>query len=325
MKAIVHEKYGSPDVLELREVEKPVPKEDEVLVRVCASSVNPAEWYAMTGLVIARMGAGWLKPKNTRLGADFAGVVEATGSGVTDFKVGDEVFGGRSGAFAEYVCVRKAIARKPANVTFEQAAAVPTAAITALQGLRDYGKVQPGQHVLINGASGGVGTFTVQIAKAFGAEVTAVCSTRNVDMVRSLGADRVIDYTQEDFTQSGQRYDLVMDIAGSRSWSAYKQILKPEATFVIVGAPKGNRVLGPLAHIIKLRLAALRASQKLVFFIAQFNREDMIVLQELMESGKMKPVIDRTHPLGETAEALRYLGTGHARAKVVITMNQDER
>jgi NADPH:quinone reductase-like Zn-dependent oxidoreductase len=320
MKAIVYQKYGSPDVLELQELEKPVPKEDEVLVRVCASSVNPAEWYAMTGLLIARIGSGLLKPKEIRLGADFAGIVAAVGSGVTDIKPGDEVFGGRSGAFAEYVTVRKAIAHKPANVTFEEAAAVPTAAITALQGLRDYGQVKPGQHVLINGASGGVGTFTVQIAKALGAEVTAVCSTRNVEMVRSLGADHVIDYTQADFSQSGQRYDLVLDIAGSRPWSAYKRILKPAGTFVIVGAPKGNPVLGPLAHVIKIRLAALRASQKIVFFIAKFNREDMVVLKELLESGKVRPIIDRTYPLSETAEAMRYLGAGHARAKIVITM-----
>jgi NADPH:quinone reductase-like Zn-dependent oxidoreductase len=320
MKAIVYHKYGSPDVLELRDVEKPVPKEDEVLVRVCASSVNPAEWYAMTGLLIARIGGGLLKPKETRLGVDFAGVVEAVGSGVTQFKPGDEVFGGRSGAFAEYVCVRKAIAHKPANVTFEEAAAVGTAAITALQGLRDYGQVKPGQHVLINGASGGVGTFAVQIAKAFGAELTAVCSTRNVEMVHSLGADHVVDYTHEDFTRSGQHYDLFFDIAGGRSWSECKRVLKPEATFVIVGAPKGNRVLGPLGHVIKIRLGALRASQKVLFFIAKFNREDMVVLKELLESGKVRPVIDRTYPFSETAEALRYLGTGHARAKVVITM-----
>jgi NADPH:quinone reductase-like Zn-dependent oxidoreductase len=318
MKAIVYHNYGSPDVLELREVEKPAAKEDEVLVRVHASSVNPAEWYAMTGLFIARPQMGLFKPKSTKLGADFAGVVEAVGSGVTEFKAGDEVFGGRSGAFAEYVCVRKAVAAKPANVTFEQAAAVPTAAITALQALRDYGQLQPGQHVLINGASGGVGTFVVQMAKAFGAEVTAVCSTRNVEMARSLGADYVIDYTQEDFTRSRQRYDLLLDIAGSRSWSEYKRVLKPEAIFVIVGAPKGNRVLGPLSHIIKIRLAALRASQKVIFFVAQFNKEDMMILQELLAAGKITPVIDRQYKLSEVREAMRYLGTGHAKGKVVI-------
>ncbi len=238
MKAIVHYRYGSPDVLELVDVDKPVPAGDEVLVRVRASSVNPAEWYEMTGLLVARPQAGLRKPKEPRLGTDFAGVVEAVGSSVEDFKPGDEVFGARTGAFAEYVSVRNAIAPKPANVSFEQAAGVPIAGLTALQGLRDHGQVQSGQKVLINGASGGVGTFAVQIAKAFGAEVTGVCSTGKVDLVRSLGADHVVDYAQEDFTQSGERYDLFLDIAGSRSWSECKRVLKPDSTFVLIGAKR---------------------------------------------------------------------------------------
>jgi NADPH:quinone reductase-like Zn-dependent oxidoreductase len=321
MKAIVHHRYGTPDVLKLVDVDKPVPADDEVLVRVRASSVNPAEWYGMTGLLVARTQAGLLKPKEPRLGTDFAGVVEAVGSGVEDFKPGDEVFGGRTGAFAEYVSVRNAIAPKPANVSFEQAAAVPIAGLTALQGLRDHGQVQPGQKVLVNGASGGVGTFAVQIAKALGAEVTGVCCTRNVDLVRSLGADHVVDYEQEDFTRNGERYDLFLDVAGSRSWSECKRVLKPDSTFVLVGAQRGgNRLLGPLGHVIKVRLASLRASQKVAFFIAKLTREDLLVMRELVEAGKVTPVVERTYPLSETAEALRYLGEGHAQAKNVITV-----
>jgi NADPH:quinone reductase-like Zn-dependent oxidoreductase len=322
MKAIVYPKYGTADVLEFQEVERPTPREGEVLVKVRASSVNPVDWYAMTGLFLARIGNGLASPKDTRLGTDFAGVVEAVGSSVTGFKPGDEVFGGRSGAFAEYVCVQaeRGIALKPSNLTFEQAAAVPVAGITALQGLRDYGQIQPGQKVLINGASGGVGTFAVQIAKAFGAEVTGVCSTRNVDLIRSLGADHVIDYTRQDFTRSNQCYDLFLDIAGSRSWSEGRRVLNPKANFVIVGGPKGNRWIGPLTHVIKVRLASLRANQKVTFFVANFNQKDFETLRELMETGKVSPVVERTYPWSETAEAMRYLGTGHARAKIVVTM-----
>ena len=264
---------------------------------------------------------GLLKPKSNRLGVDFAGTVEAVGRDVTEFRPGDEVFG-RSGAFAEYVCVRAdgALALKPANLTFEQAAAVPVAALTALQGLRDKGQIKPGQQVLINGASGGVGTFAVQIAKALGAEVTGVCSTRNVDLARSLGADHVIDYTHEDFTRSDRRYDLMLDIAGSRSWSECRRVLNPQATLVIVGAPKGNPLLGPLSHIGKMRLAAVRSSRKVVFFVAKFNQADMVVLRELLEAGKVTPVIDRRYELSEIADALRYLGEGHARGKIVLTV-----
>lgn len=320
MRAAVFKSYGPPDVLTIDEIEKPVPDDDEVLVRVHASSVNPAEWYRLTGLFLARLGNGLFKPKDTRLGADYAGVVEAVGKNVKDFKPGDEVFGGKSGAFAEYVCVHENIAPKPASVSFEQAGGVAIAALTALQGLRDYGKIQAGQKVLINGASGGVGTFAVQIAKAFGAEVTAVCSTGNVQCAKSLGADHVVDYTQEDFTRSGQRYDLLFDVAGSRSWREYKRVLKPDSNFVIVGAPKGNRVIGPLAHIIKLRLASFRASQKVVFFVANFNRQDFMVLKGMMQSGQVKTVVDRVYPLSEISEAMRYLGTGHARGKIIVSM-----
>jgi len=238
------------------------------------------------------------------------------------FRPGDEVFGGRNGAFAEYVCVRedRAVVLKPAKLTFEQAAAVPVAALTALQSLRDKGQLQPGHKVLINGASGGVGPFAVQIAKALGAKVTGVCSTRNVDVVRSIGADHVIDYTREDFTLSDQRYDLMLDIAGSRSWSECRRILNRQATLVIVGAPKGNRLIGPLSHVVKVRLAGLRSSQKVVFFIAKFNKPDMAVLRELLEAGKVTPVIDRRYELSEIADALRYMREGHAQGKIAIAV-----
>jgi NADPH:quinone reductase-like Zn-dependent oxidoreductase len=322
VKAAVYHRFGSPDVLELQDVDQPALTDDGVLVRVHASSVNPAEWYAVTGRpYVARPAMGLLRPKDAVLGADFAGTVEAVGSAVTDLRPGDAVFGGSSsGAFAEYVCVRKAVVPKPANLTFEQAAVVPTAAVTALQGLRDKGRIRPGQKVLVNGASGGVGTFAVQLAKAFGAEVTGVCSTSKVDLVRSLGADHVIDYTREDFTRSGQRYDLLLDVAGSRSWPECRRVLNHKATLVLVGGPKTNRWLGPLGHIASVRLASLRASQKVVFFVAKFNREDFVVLRELLEAGKVTPVIDRQHALSELPEALRYLGEGHARGKVVITV-----
>ena len=323
MRAAVRDRYGSPDVVELQEIDKPVPTEDEVLVRVRAASLNLADWYEVTGRpYVGRTQMGLFKPKTNRLGVDYAGTVEAVGENVTEFQPGDEVFGGRNGAYAEYVCARedRAIVRKPANVTFEEAAAVPIAAITALQGLRDKGQLEPGQKVLINGASGGVGTFAVQIAKALGAEVTAVCSTGNVDIARSIGADHVIDYNKEDFTRGDRRYDLMLDIAGSRSWSACKRVLDPQATFVMAGGPKTNRLLGPLGHLVKLRLAAVGSGRKVIFFIAKFNKADMLVLQELLESGKVTPVIDRRYELSEIADALRYLGEGHARGKIVITV-----
>jgi NADPH:quinone reductase-like Zn-dependent oxidoreductase len=323
MKAVVHEKYGPPEVLELRAVEKTELADDGVVVRVRAASVNRLDWYAVTGTPwIARPMTGLRRPKTRLIGVDFAGTVEAVGKDVTDLQPGDDVFGGRSGdsgSFAEYVCAQKGIAQKPANLTFEEAAAVPVAALTALQGLCDHGQLQPGQKVLVNGASGGVGTFAVQIAKALGAEVTAVCSTRNVEQARSLGADHVIDYTCDDFTRSGGRYDMILDIAGSKSWSQCTRVLNPHATLVIVGGPKG-RLLGPLGHIAKVRLAALRGSQKAVFFIAKWNRPDMDVLRELLESGNVKPVVERRYELGEVAKALRYMGEGHAQGKILINV-----
>jgi NADPH:quinone reductase-like Zn-dependent oxidoreductase len=321
MKAIVRDTYGSPDVLELQEIEKPDLTDDGVLVRVHAASVNRGDWYTLKGMFVARPAVGLRKPKSRLIGADFAGVVEAVGPDVTEFRPGDEVFGGRTGAFAEYVCARaRSVALKPAHLTFEEAAAVPVAALTALQGLRDRGHIQPGQKVLINGASGGVGTFAVQIAKALGAEVTAVCSTRNVDLVRSIGADRVVDYTREDFTRSDERYDLMFDNAGSKSWSECKRVLNPQATVVLVGGQMGNRVLGPLGHVIKMRVAAAFGKRKAVFFVAQFNSADMEVLRELLEAKKVTPVVDRRYEFSEVADAFRYMGEGHARGKVVVTV-----
>jgi NADPH:quinone reductase-like Zn-dependent oxidoreductase len=322
MRAMVYDRYGSPDVLELREVDKPELTDDGVLVRVQAASVNPVDWHMLTGApYLVRMEAGLRKPKREGLGVDFAGTVEAVGGSVTEFQPGDEVFGARNGAFAEYVCVRKAVAHKPANVTFEQAAAVPVAAISALQGLRDKGRIQAGQSVLINGASGGVGTFGIQIAKSFGAEVTAVCSTRNVEIARSIGADHVVDYTQEDFTRSKRRYDLMLDIAGNRSWSDCRRVLGEQAILVVVGGPKTNRWIGPLGQVLRLRLASLAGSRKVAApFLAKTNKEDMAVLQNLLADGKVTPVIDRRYELSEVPEALSYLGEGHAQGKIVINM-----
>ena len=319
MKTVVYHSYGAPDVLKIEEVEKPIPGDNEILVKVYASSVNIAQWYVMTGLFVARIGNGLLRPKDIRLGADFAGVVEAVGKNITDFKPGDEVFGGSDGAYAEYVTVDKELALKPANITFEEAAAVPTAALTALQGLRDYGKIQPGQKVLINGASGGVGTFAVQVARAFGAEVTAVCSTKNIECAYSLGADHVIDYTKEDFTRSDGRYDLLFDVVGSRSWFVCRRVLKPDATVVIVGGPR-TPLIGPLSHVIGMRLASLGSGRKVVFFVAKFRPEDLLVLKDLLETGKVKPFVERTYPLTQIAEAMRYMGTGHVQGKLVLTM-----
>ena len=323
MRAVVTDRFGPPEALEIRELETPVPTDDELLVRVRAASVNPADWYGVTGTPWAgRPMMGLFKPKEARVGTDFAGTVEAVGKDVTRFRPGDDVFGGRTGAFAEYVCVReeRAVVPKPSNVTFEEAAAVPVAALTALQGLRDKGRLQVGQKVLINGASGGVGTYAVQIAKALGAEVTGVCSTRNVDVARSLGADHVVDYTKVDFTRTDARYDLLLDVAGSRSWSDCKRVLEPNAIDVVVGAAKGTRLLGPLSHVGKTRMAALRSTQKVVFFIAKFNKEDMVVLRDLLETGSITSVIDRRFELAEIADALRYLGEGHAQGKVVVTI-----
>jgi NADPH:quinone reductase-like Zn-dependent oxidoreductase len=320
----VHERYGPPEaVVELRDLEKPTPADDEVLVGVRATSVNIAEWYAVTGRPwLARATTGLRRPKDIRLGVDYAGTVEAVGKDVTQFNPGDDVFGGRSGAYAEHVVAKedRAIVRKPENVTFEQAAATGTAAITALQGLRDQGGLVPGQKVLIHGASGGVGTFAVQIAKALGATVTAVCSTPNVEIARSLGADRVVDYTQEDVTRSGERYDLALDIAGTRPFSQLRRVLEPDATVVVIGGPRANRLLGPLGHVVGSRLAALRASQKVAFFIAKFGKEDMETLRGFLEDGRMTSVVDSVYPLDEIADALRHMGGGHPRGKIVVTV-----
>ena len=323
MKAIVHYKYGSPNVLELQDIDKPVAADDEVLVRVHAASLNILDWYGISGLALGRIGGGFRQPKDPRVGVDFAGVVEGVGANVKLFKPGDEVYGGRGGSFAEYVTIREqgGIAPKPAGVIFEQAATIPVAGLTALQGLRDKGQIQPGQKVLINGASGGVGAFAVQIAKAFGADVTAVCHTRHVDAIRSLGADHVVDYARQDFTRSEQRYDLMLDIAGGRSWRECRRVLQPNATLVLIGGPKTNRLIGPLAHILKIRLAALRASQKVIFFIANVNRADLLFMNELMESGKVTPLIDRQYLLSELPAAMHHFAEGHPHGKIVITVS----
>ncbi len=321
MKAVVYRNYGSPDVLKCEEIEKPVPGDNEVLIRVRAASVNPLDWHLMRGTPYPlRIMAGLRKPKSARLGVDVAGQVEEVGGNVTEFRAGDEVFGSCHGAFAEYVCTREsALAMKPANMTFEQAASAPVAGFTALQALRDKGHVLPGQKVLINGAAGGVGTFAVQIARSIGAEVTGVCSTKNVEMVRSIGADRVIDYTREDFTRGGQRYDLILDCMGNHPLSACIRVMSPKGTFVVIGGPNG-RWIGPLAAFLKAPLMALFVSQKLTGVMAKGNKKDLVALRQLMEAGKVIPVIDRRYGLGEVPEAVGYLEQGHARGKVVITL-----
>jgi NADPH:quinone reductase-like Zn-dependent oxidoreductase len=323
MKAIVQDKYGSPDVLELQEIAKPVVKGDEALVRVRAASANPADWHFMRGLpYIMRPQSGLGKPKNRILGRDIAGQVEAVGQDVTRFRPGDEVFANvETGGFAEYTSVSEGLLElKPTSLSFEHAAAVPLAALTALQGLRDVGQVRPEQKVLIIGASGGVGTFAVQIAKSFGAHVTAVCSTRNVEMVSSLGADPVIDYTQEDFARSGQKYDLIFQLAGMRSPSDCRRALTPKGTLVPSSGESTGRWIGPVDRMIKAVVLSPFVSQKLATFVMKPNREDLQFLKTLIEAGKLKPVIDRTYPLREVPEAIRYLEEGHARGKVVITV-----
>jgi NADPH:quinone reductase-like Zn-dependent oxidoreductase len=320
MKAIVVERYGRPDVLELRNVERPGIEDDQVLVRVHASSVNPAEWYQVTGMVFARMGNGFRRPKGTAVGADFAGRVEAVGADVTTLRPGDEVFGTAAGAWAEYAAAREIrVAAKPSSVSFAEAAAVPIAATTALQALRDHGQLQTGQRVLVNGASGGVGTYAVQLAKSFGGDVTAVCSTANVDLARSLGADRVVDYTREDFTRSGERHDLLLDIAGSRSLGELGRVLTPQATVVLVGGRMTYRGLGPLPHLGATIAASKLRRQTVRFFVAKINTDDLAFLASLLEAGRLRSVIDRTYALDQVPEALAYLGEGHARGKVVVT------
>ena len=324
MKAIVRERYGSPDVLELKDVDRPVVDDDSVLVRVRAASINAYDWHMMRGLpFLVRMSEGLRKPKSSAMGVDLAGQVEAVGKNVTNFRPGDEVFGARTGSLAEYVRggPTSALVPKPAGLTFEQAAAVNMAGTTALQGLRDKGQLKPGQRVLINGAAGGVGTFAVQIAKAFGAHVTAVCSTRNVDMVRSIGADEVVDYTREDFTRLGQQYDLIFDVAASRSLRETRRVLAPNGILVMVGV-KGGRQMAPIVARLLTAVVWTRFAnkKKMLPFLAKNSKEDLMVLKELIEAGKVRPVIDRTYPLSETADAMRYLEEGHARGKVVITV-----
>jgi NADPH:quinone reductase-like Zn-dependent oxidoreductase len=320
MKAIVYTKYGSPDVLQLKDVVKPTPKDNEVLVKIYASSANPADWHLMRAEpFLARLENGLRKPKNTKLGADVAGRVEVVGRNVTQFQAGDNVFGcmplNELGSFAEYVCANEdLLALKPARLTFEQAAAVPLAAFTALQGLRGKGQIQQGQKVLINGASGGVGTFAVQIAKSFGTEVTGVCSTRNLDMVRSIGADHVIDYTQEDFTQTGQRYDLIFDAVGNRSVSDYKRALNPNGICSVAG-------FTAISNMFQIMM--LGGKKVGMMDTAKGNKKDLLFIKELLEAGKVVPVIDRCYSLSEVPEAIRYLEEGHAQGKVVITVVQN--
>ncbi|MGB7987181.1 MAG: NAD(P)-dependent alcohol dehydrogenase [Terracidiphilus sp.] len=320
MKAIVYEQYGPPEVLQFKEIAKPVPADNEVLIKVRAASVNPLDWHFMRGdpwpihLVL-----GLWKPKKTQLGVDAAGVVEGIGRNVTQFKPGDEVFGGCSGAFAEYLCAKEdQLALKPASLSFEQAASVPLAAITALQGLRDKGQIKPGQKVLIEGASGGVGTFAIQIAKAFGAEVTAVCSTRNLERAHSLGADHVIDYTREDFTRRGERYDLIFGANASHSIFAYRRVLNRGGSCIKAGG-KASLAAVFLELLLSLILS-LVSSKKVYTYIAKLNKKDLLLLKQFLEDGKIVPVIDRRYPLSDTAEAIRYLEEGHAQGKVVLTV-----
>jgi NADPH:quinone reductase-like Zn-dependent oxidoreductase len=345
MKAIVYYKYGSPDVLQYKEIDQPVPEDHEVLIKVRAASVNPLDCGTLKRVpYIFRIVFGLPKPEITRPGrpgVDVAGQVEAVGKNVTQFKPGDEVFGvcisdpqasgtkiwvHRQGAFAEYVCVPEAtLVMKPENVTFEQAASAPVAAFTALQGLRDKAHIQPGQKVLINGAAGGVGTFAVQIAKSFGAELTGVCNTRNMDMVRSIGADHVIDYTQEDFTQRGQRYDVIFDCVGNHSLSECRRVLKPKGICVMVGDLSGRGVVGILARLLEALVSSRFRSQKLVTFLAKPNKQDLTIMHDLMKAGKVKPVIDRLFKLSEVPQAIRYLEEKHARGKVVVTLESNDK
>jgi NADPH:quinone reductase-like Zn-dependent oxidoreductase len=323
MKAAVYSRYGPPDVVQIQEVQKPVPRDNEVLVKVRAASVNPLDWHFMRGTpYILRIKAGLRKPKDNRLGVDVAGQVEAVGRNVTQFRSGDEVFGSCRGAFAEYACTpESALVLKPGNVTFEQAASVPVAAFTALQGLRNRGQIQPGQKVLINGAAGGVGTFAVQIAKSFGTDVTGVCSARNVDMVRSIGADHIVDYAQEDFTKSEQRYDLFFDCVGNHSLSACRGVLTSKGIYIAVGGPSGRWMIGPLTRAITAPVLSRFVSQKLVMVLAKPNKKDLTVVRDLMEAGRARSVIDKRYRSSEVPDAIRYLEEGHARGKIVITLD----
>jgi NADPH:quinone reductase-like Zn-dependent oxidoreductase len=320
VKAIVYHRYGPPDVLQCEEIEKPTPGDDEVLIKVRAAAINPVDWHFMRGEPrMVRLFFGLRKPKKTGIGVDVAGQVEAVGRNITEFKPGDEVFGQCWGALAEYVCTTQSkLVTKPRNVSFERAASAPVAGLTALQGLRDKGKIQQGQRVLINGAAGGVGTFAVQIAKSFGADVTGVCSTRNVDMLRSIGADRVIDYIQQDFTNGTEPYDLIFDLVATHALAEYRRVLTPKGTVVIAGGP--TRISGILTLAFEVLVLSRFVSQNFVMFVTKPNKEDLTTIRQLMETGKVTPVIDKRYRLSEAAEAIRYLEEGHARGKVVITL-----
>jgi NADPH:quinone reductase-like Zn-dependent oxidoreductase len=322
VKAIIQPEYGSPDVLRFEEIDQPIAADHEVLVRVRAASVNPRDWHFLRGLPYVMRPLGLRIPKSGVLGSDVAGQIEAVGSKVTRFRPGNEVYAHvTADAFAEYACVPEEIlGHKPANLTFEQAAAVPLAALTALQGLRDHGRVQPGQKVLVIGASGGVGTFTVQLGKFFGADITGVCSTRNVDMVRSIGADHVIDYTREDFTQSGRKYDLIFQLAGTRSPSDCRRALTPKGTLIVSSGDSRGHWIGPIGRILQALALSPFVGQRLSSFEAKPSARDLEVLKELIEAGKLSPVIDRAYSLSEVPEAIRYLEEVHARGKVVITV-----
>lgn len=325
MKAAIYTKFGPPDVVHIEEVEKPAPKDDEVLIKVRAAAVNPIDWRLMNGKPrVIRIMARLLKMAG-RPGVDVAGEVEAVGKNVTQFKPGDAVFGACRAAFAEYTCTpASGVAMKPASVTFEQAAAVNVAGLTAVQGLRDKGKIQAGSKVLINGASGGVGSFAVQIAKSFGVHVTGVCSTRNLDLVRSIGADEVIDYTQTDFTTSEQRYDVILDTVGNHSFSECRRVLNPKGRYIGIGAPHDASMLAILASMIKDLSVSLFSSQKSVPFIAKASQSDLMLLGELITAGKLKPVIDRVYSLSEASDAVRHVEEGHARGKVIITLDRGD-
>lgn len=322
MKAIVRERYGLPEVLALEEIDTPQPAEDEVLLRVHAASVNPVDWHRMTGTpYLVRPGDGWRRPKQRLLGTDVAGVVERVGPKVTLWRPGDAVFGMARGSFAEYASVHEnRLATIPSGVSMEQAASAPVAGLTALQALRTRAQTQAGQRVLINGASGGVGTFAVQIAKALGAAVTAVCRTHNVEMVRSLGADHVADYTREDFVRSGQTFDIALDVAGNRTIREWRRVLNPRGTLVVVGGPKHNRWIGPAGSVLRATIAGYLGTQKMGGMLAKADRDDLTFLAHLMQTRQVTPVIERTYPLAQTAQALAYLGEGHARGKLVLTV-----
>jgi NADPH:quinone reductase-like Zn-dependent oxidoreductase len=322
MRAIVYHRYGPPRVLQCEDVEKPTAGDNEVQIRVRAASVNPYDWHFMRGEpYLLRLMAGPRKPKDTRFGVDVAGEVEAVGKNVTHFKPGDPVFGTCRGALAEYACAAEsALVMKPENVTFEQAASAGIAALTALQGLRDKGRIQRGQKVLVNGAAGGVGTYAVQIAKAFGADVTGICSSRNVEMVRSIGADRVVDYTREDFTKNGQRHDILLDCVGNHSLAACRRVLNPRGIYVAAGGKAGRWMIGPLVRSITALALSPFGSRKFVSLLAKSSEEDLTLMRELMRSGKVTPIIDRCYTLSEVPEAIRYLEEGHARGKVVISV-----